>query len=1091
MREVSDSDFSLRWRNRSGLAALDLTRWSGNETGRGSGVDGLSGGDSDAVTTDARPRGRMRRRFVRVLLVVCLIVLSIAALLWTQRKPIADNLVRRELERRGVSARYRVAEIGFGRQRLVDVVIGNPSRPDLVADWVDVDTNIGLNGARVTGARVGQARLRATLSPDGTVSFGEIDKLLPPPSGKPFALPDFAVAVNDGRIRLTTPYGIVGLKVAGKGRLRDGFTGRLAAVSEALALNGCKIERLASALSVRIVGGRPSVTGPVRAQRAACGEVAVVAPVADLDLSLGEAFDRWRGKAGIRAARVTAPTTRVADIAGTIAFDGRAGATRGTIDLTSGAFALPQASGAGLGIDGRYALEGAPAFEGRVSAAGVTLPRATIASIASAGRVAAGSPLDPLARAAAAAAARAATRFDVTARLAARPLVARIDSAAVRSASGARLSLTDGPVQWVSGKGVTLNGMVAMAGGGLPDARVRLRQSAPGAAVSGTAIVRPYAAGDARLALTPVRFRVAPDGGTRIETEATLSGPLADGRIDNLRLPIDARWNGATSVSVNPGCTPVAFDRLRVSALRLAPVRTRLCAIDGAMLRLANGRIGGGVTAGPLTLNGMLGGSPLTLSATDARFGMGNLGFALSGVRTRLGGPDRMSVLDIASLTGRIANGSVTGGFTGGEGQIGNVPLLIREAAGDWALRQGILTLNGTVGVRDADAAPRFEPLRSDDFTLTLNGNAIRAGGTLKHPAKGVKVTDVAITHDLASGRGRAVLDVPGITFGDSFQPNELTRLTFGVVADVKGSVSGRGDIAWSPQGVTSTGTFRTAGTDLAAAFGPVSGLSGEIRFTDLLGLVSAPGQVVTLAEVNPGIAVTDGVVRYRLIEGQRVQIEGGRWPIGGGEMVLEPTILDFAEDQQRRLTFRVTGVNAGLFLQQFQFDNINASGTFDGVLPMIFDANGGRIEGGKLQSRGSGNLSYVGDVTKEDVGFWGNLAFQALKSMNYRGLTIEMDGPLAGEMVTAIRFSGVSQGQGTYSNFLIRRLARLPFVFNVRIKAPFRQLIDSVQNYYDPKRLIERNLPALQAEQRRQEQGLPPAPLDTTIQPSESETVP
>ena len=335
------------------------------------------------------------------------------------------------------------------------------------------------------------------------------------------------------------------------------------------------------------------------------------------------------------------------------------------------------------------------------------------------------------------------------------------------------------------------------------------------------------------------------------------------------------------------------------------------------------------------------------------------------------------------------------------------------------------------------------------------------------------------------------MLAVPGITFGDSFQPNELTRLTFGVVADVKGTVSGRGDIAWSPDDVTSTGTFRTADTDLAAAFGPLTGLAGEIRFTDLLGLVTAPGQVATIAEVNPGIPVTDGVVRYRLIEGMRVQIEGGRWPLGGGEMVLEPTILDFAEDQERRMTFRVTGVDGGLFLQQFEFDNLNASGVFDGVLPMIFDASGGRIEGGKLQSRGGGNLSYVGEVSKEDVGFWGNLAFQALKSMNYRHLTIELDGPLAGEMLTAIRFAGVSQGEGTYSNFLIRRLAKLPFVFNVRIKAPFRQLIDSVQNYYDPKRLIERNLPALQAEQRRREQGLPPAPLDTTIQPSESETVP
>ena len=50
--------------------------------------------------------------------------------------------------------------------------------------------------------------------------------------------------------------------------------------------------------------------------------------------------------------------------------------------------------------------------------------------------------------------------------------------------------------------------------------------------------------------------------------------------------------------------------------------------------------------------------------------------------------------------------------------------------------------------------------------------------------------------------------------------------------------------------------------------------------------------------------------------------------------------------------------------------------------------------------------------------------------------------------MVTAIRFAGVSQGEGAKSNFLIRRIARLPFVFNVtRASAPFRQLIDSVQS--------------------------------------------
>jgi hypothetical protein len=1031
---------------------------------------------------------------VRALLVVCLIVLAVAALLWTQRRPIADTVVRRELERRGVAARYRVAEIGLGRQRLVDVVLGDPRAPDLIADWIDIDTRVGLRGAQVTGARAGQVRLRATLRDDGTVSFGQLDKLLPPPSGKPFALPELNVAIDDGRIRLTTPYGLVGAKLAGKGVLSDGFVGRLALVSERMALTGCTVDRLASALSVRIDRGRPSITGPVRAQMAACGEVRAAQPVVQVDATLGAAFDRWRGRAGVKIARITAPKTRVATVGGTIGFDGDAGGTHGMVDLASAAFVVPSLRGQRLALAGRYGVGGVPVFDGRVAVGGASLDADQLRRIAATGDAAAGVPVAPLARAAAQAAARAAGDFDLSAQVAAQPLAAEVGNLAMTSASGLRATLTGGPLRWVSGKGILLNGTLAMAGGGLPGGTVQLSQAQPGAAVTGIATLQPYAAGNARLALAPVRFRAGPQGNTRIETRAIVSGPLGDGRVDNLALPIDARWDGGGRLTVNPDCIATGFERLRVSALVLDPARLRLCPAGGAMVQVANGRVAGGVTMAATVLHGRLGSTPVTLATTGGRFGLAGFDFALNGVKTQLGAPDRVSLLDIGTLTGRVANGTVAGKFAGGAGQIGNVPLLIREAAGDWRLAGGVLTLNGAVGVSDAAVVPRFEPLRSDDFALTLNGNAIRAGGTLKHPAKGVKVADVTIAHDLASGGGNAVLAVPGITFGNGFQPNELTRLTFGVVADVKGTVSGRGDIAWTPDGVTSTGSFRTAGTDLAAAFGPVTGVSGEIRFTDLLGLVTAPGQVATIAEVNPGIAVSDGVVRYQLIEGQRVKIEGGRWPLGGGEMVLEPTVLDFAEDVERRMTFRVNGVDGGLFLQQFDFDNLNASGVFDGVLPMVFDQNGGRIEGGRLQSRGGGNLSYVGEVTKEDVGFWGNLAFQALKSMNYRRLTIEMDGPLAGEMLTAIRFNGVSQGKGTYSNFLIRRLAKLPFVFNVRIKAPFRQLIDSVQNYYDPKRLIERNLPALQAEQRRREQGLSPAPLTTQpvppIQPSESETV-
>ena len=184
-----------------------------------------------------------------------------------------------------------------------------------------------------------------------------------------------------------------------------------------------------------------------------------------------------------------------------------------------------------------------------------------------------------------------------------------------------------------------------------------------------------------------------------------------------------------------------------------------------------------------------------------------------------------------------------------------------------------------------------------------------------------------------------------------------------------------------------------------------------------------------------------------------------------------------------------MTGVQADQFLQQFDFKNLNATGIFDGALPMVFDARGGRIENGNLVVHpGGGTIAYVGEVTQKDLGFWGNFAFQSLKSLRYRNLDIVMNGPLAGEVITQVRFAGIAQGAGAKRNFLFDRLQKLPIVFNLRISAPFRQLADSVQNFYDPKRLVERNLPTLLEEQNKR--AVPPTPA-TPIQPSDSRTVP
>jgi hypothetical protein len=1032
-----------------------------------------------------RPHRRSRRR--RVSLAAALLLSAGLGTVWMLRQPIVTRFVDRELDRRGVAARYRITDLGLGRQRLTDVVIGDPRRPDLIADWIETRTGIGLAGPYLVGVKAGRVRLNARLA-DGRVSLGAIDRLLPPPSGKPFALPALRVAVEEARVRLATPYGAALLRIAGQGRLDDGFAGTITADAPTLAIGGCWAQGVRAAVRIAITAARPHLDGPVAARRLACDDgLAVAAPRADLDLRLSAALDRWQGRVKLATAAATRGAIDLAAATADLDIAGSAARSEGHVVATLRRPRTPQGTAAAATLDGDYAIDRRLAFTGRAHLTRATLAPALIDQVAPLETAAAGTPVAPLAARLGQALVAAGRALDADARLDIGEEVA-VSQIAVDAASGARLTL-DGRIVVADGAPRLPPGLKLVAGGGgLPRFALSLSQAHAAAPIRGRAVVDPYAAGAARLALAPVLFTATPRGDWRATTRATLSGPLGDGRVEGLAMPMS--FTGTRGrIAINPACTPVAFDRLAIAGLALDPARLSLCPTGDALVSVANGGVAGGARLGATRLSGRLGGTPLTLAATGASVRLADRGFAVAGVEALLGAPDRQSRLAIADLTGRIAGATVTGTFAEAGGRIGNVPLLLSGAAGEWTLNRGILSLTGALTVGDEAIPPRFRPLAARQVDFRLAGGAITATGVLHEPATGTRVATVAIAHRLADGRGHADLAVPALTFGEGFQPDLLTPLTFGVVADVRGRVDGSARIDWNGQGVTSTGTFGTDALDLAAAFGPVTGIATRLRFDDLLALHTPPGQVATVRTVNPGIAVQDGTIRYQILNTTQVQVEGARWPFAGGALTLDPSRLDFGESGQRRLTFRVAGARADQFLDQFDFANLNATGTFDGVLPMIFDDAGGRIENGRLSMRaGGGTIAYVGALGQEQLGTWGDLAFQALKSLRYRSLDVTLNGALAGEMVTDVRFAGVSQGAGAKSNFLVRRLQRLPLVFNVRIKAPFRGLLDSAQSFYDPSRLVQRNLPALLEQQNRAGRPAPAAATPVPIQPPASE---
>ncbi|HXG81866.1 MAG TPA: YdbH domain-containing protein, partial [Sphingomicrobium sp.] len=600
--------------------------------------------------------------------------------------------------------------------------------------------------------------------------------------------------------------------------------------------------------------------------------------------------------------------------------------------------------------------------------------------------------------------------------------------------------------------------------------------------------IGPMAYSDSRLVLGTLRFAAARDGSTQVNSVALMDGPVPGGLVRGLRVPIDVAFGGPIGFRFGRSCLVASFSDFRMGSMDLNPARLPVCPIGPAIAYQGRGgSLQLGASLNRPRFSGRIGSSPLSLAAASARLLTEQ--FSIAEMAMRIGRAEAPTVIEAARLTG---NYSGAGTFAGGAAVIGTVPLRISEADGRWSMGDAGLRINGGLLLSSRSDPPSFYPLRSNDVQFTLADDMIRTTGTLVHPASEARISDVTIAHNLNTGSGNAVLDVPGITFGPGLQPEELTRLTEGVIALVKGGLSGQGRIAWTGDGdVQSTGEFTVRDMDLAASFGPVTGMNGTIRFTDLLGMQTAPGQLVTVESINPGILVENGVVRYQLLPDNLVKIERGEWPFMGGKLVLEETILNFGRPSPKRLTFEVVGLDAKTFVDSMGFKELSATGTFDGVLPMIFDDEGGRIVGGRLDSRpGGGTLAYNGVVNRANLGMIGGFAFDALRDLKFRSMIIRLDGYLDGEFVTRSTIVGVGLGNTSTQRFL-RSVNRIPFNFNVTIKGPFRALIATAKSFTDPTKVIEPALPrplndvpgiTWEVRRREEEQQQSQTPVDQKV---------
>ena len=938
-------------------------------------------------------------------------------------------------------AHYQLTQLDPDHQRLEHVVLGNPSHPDLTADWVETETSVGLFGASLTGVKAGGVRVQGLLEKDGSLHFGALDKFRTGGSG-PFRLPDLALDLADGQLALDTPYGAVNARLDGKGNLAQDFAGKLIVQTAAINASGCAVSPLNAQLKVSVSGAQLHLLGPIATDALACRGSEAIHPVLTLDATLAPDLTSARGTLAVISDQIVSPLI---------------GQAAQTLRVTNNTPLAP------FGAQ----------FTHNIAAVGNGV------------------------RATAQFSADARTGLILTA-------PAALSRSGVRMTSGALTTIT------VDKKGLhAVSNDLTIEGLGFVGSRITVAGTPD--KFNGTATFAPLTAPNTRLALTPVQFSHDAHG-TKITTIATFDGPVAGGTVRGLTLPITGAIGAAGGFALASPCTPVRLDSLVLSSLTLGKTATNVCLhgqeisinaprlagrTGGEAFDVAAARLSYGLTSKALALEQISGHySPARLSLARASYHVGSGAFDAATLHAAVGAVGHESTLTVDTLNGVTAGSKLHGTYTNASGNITNVPLQLDHSSGTWQFADAALALNGNLNVADTTPRPneRFEPLVVPDVALHYAKGVVTATGTLREPKSGAFVSRVALNHTIATQSGAAnidILELPLLTFNKALQPDQLTLFTKGLIADVKGSISGEGRIRWTARGITSDGDFETKHIDLAALFGVASGLSGKVHFTDLLGMVTAPHQELRVASVNPGIIVNNGVVHYQLLPNNHLAIEDGHFPFADGQLSLEPTVMDLNQAATRRLTFTVKGVDAAKFITQSGFEDIAATGVFDGTLPLIFDSTGGRIEGGELAVReAGGTVSYVGAVSNTAMGRFGTLAFDALKSMRYHGLKIELNGPLDGEMVTLVKLSGTNESpKSAKRSYLLKQITGIPFKFNIRISAPFRSLFNTAKNLDDPSALVQGDLPA-----NLKASAPPPVPVVNPpaipIQPKESEPV-
>lgn len=987
--------------------------------------------DPEVIRSRSRPqrRGPTLRRSLIGLVIALLVVSIVLGLVYLNRRAAARQMLTGWLDRRGIEAQVEVERFevdGF----VGSIRIGDPKNPDVVIERVEVDYALtapwSTSGTGVTPSRIRLVRpvVRATWQ-NGILSFGSLDPLVEEFTGRP-PQPDATapiVIVESGRVRMESEYGP--FQILGDARVEDGKLIRLQARMPAASLKSGDLEArsLGGAIDLATTDDRVAVivsasAGGISTQ-AGSGDMLRLSgrgdlPYPDMETRIGEG--RTVLDLRLNSQRLSIGKTIARDVETRLAFDGE---TRGWIDafrirgrtsITARAdrlaspglqarmasMALPGAdltmsrgvAGLGWRLEGPATLQAASARSGELALTNTTLRSSRLLA---GGRDAAFEASGPVAV--------TARRFgfgDLSLTGASGMLDVDVthDGATLVTASGA-MRAREGA--WplfgaVAGDDVPeLAGMKRALGSfSLDLPGIALTTGSPGTDVRLTRPARLVPANGGVLTLQPVaRAIYAAEPGQSGGGALTLSATRGQGLPEAAFAVPDWR--------LTPGGFEARLDGR--AALDFGVARGVVVSTSG-LLGNAGGRLTYVADAClPFTVE------RLELDENDAT----DLSGSLCPTSVPL-----VAVQDGAwRATGNLADVAATAPF-----------LFMR-----FDQAQGAMVATGSpagLGLEAAIASARvqdtLEPTRF--LPVTASGTAALASdrwtGAFDVANGSTTLGQVRLTHDGLAQAGGVTLDFPALTFSPGgLQPDDLSPLTADwVQSPVTGSAAFNGRFDWrAPDEASSSGLLTIGDLDFTSPAGAVEGLTGDVSFTSLAPLTTAPGQTLRVARMDAMADLTDVDLTFEL-DATSIKVAGGSIAAAGGTVSVEPFVVPLDRTQPFGGVIVLDRIQLGDLVTQAGFgDKVSMDALVSGRLPFVVDpVLGVRITGGTLAALQPGRLSInrtaLTGISAEGggavpPGTVEDLAYQAMENLAFDILSADVNSLDQGRIGVLFRIRG------------------------------------------------------------------------------------